>query len=51
MMGGHMMGGHMMGGAGLPNGAPLDIPRFKIGEKGADVVPLPPNSLGLSGLI
>jgi FtsP/CotA-like multicopper oxidase with cupredoxin domain len=33
--------GGMMGGAGLPNGAPLDIARLKIGEKGADATPLP----------
>lgn len=32
----------MMGGSSLPNGAPLDIVSFKIGEKGADVIPLPP---------
>jgi len=36
-----MMGG-MMGGSSLPNGAPLDILSFKIGDKGADVIPLPP---------
>jgi FtsP/CotA-like multicopper oxidase with cupredoxin domain len=41
MMHGGMMGGGMMGGTGLPNGAPLDIVRLRIGEKGADVVPLP----------
>ena len=39
--GGEMMGG-MMGGSSLPNGAPLDILRLKIGEKGAEVTPLPP---------
>ena len=38
---GGMMGGGMMGGSGLPNGAPLDILRLKIGEKGVDVIPLP----------
>ena len=38
--GGGMMGG-MMGGSSLPNGAPLDILSLKIGEKGADVIPLP----------
>lgn len=38
---GGMMSGGMMGGAGLPNGAPLDILRFNIGEKGADATPLP----------
>lgn len=41
MMGGGMMGDGMMGRAGLPNGAPLDILRLRIGEKGADVIPLP----------
>ena len=34
-------GGGMMGGAGLSNGAPLNIMRLRIGEKGADVTPLP----------
>ena len=34
------MGG-MMGGSGLPNGTPLDIVSLRIGEKGADVTPLP----------
>jgi FtsP/CotA-like multicopper oxidase with cupredoxin domain len=38
---GGMMGGGMMGGAGLPNGMPLDIVSLRIGEKGADVSPLP----------
>src|SRR5690606_16478833 len=38
--GGGMMGG-MMGGAGLPNGTLLDIVSLRIGEKGADVTPLP----------
>ena len=37
---GGMMGG-MMGSSSLPNGAPLDILSLKIGEKGADVAPLP----------
>ena len=36
-----MMGGGMMGGSSLPNGAPLDILRLGIGEKGADATPLP----------
>ncbi len=39
---GGMMGGGMMSGSSLPNGAPLDILRLKIGEKGANVIPLPP---------
>lgn len=35
-------GGGMMGGASsLPNGAPFDILNLKVGEKGADVSPLP----------
>ena len=38
---GGMMGGGMMGGAGLPNGMPLNILRLRIGEKGADMTPLP----------
>ncbi len=38
---GGMMGGGMMGGSGLPNGSPLDIVSLRIGEKGADVTPLP----------
>jgi FtsP/CotA-like multicopper oxidase with cupredoxin domain len=42
MMGGGMMGGGLMGTSGLPNGAPLDILRLRIGEKGAGVTPLPP---------
>jgi len=40
--GGGMMGGGMMSGSGLPNGTSLDILRLRIGEKGADVIPLPP---------
>ena len=36
-----MMGGGMMGSSGLPNGTPFDILRLMIGEKGADVNPLP----------
>ncbi|MDO9300815.1 MAG: multicopper oxidase domain-containing protein, partial [Anaerolineales bacterium] len=41
-IGGGMMGGGMMGGgSSLPNGAPLDIVSLNIGEKGADVLPLP----------
>jgi FtsP/CotA-like multicopper oxidase with cupredoxin domain len=39
--GGGMMGGGMMGGSSLPNGAPFDILNLKVGEKGADVLPLP----------
>ena len=39
--GGGMMGGGMMGSSGLPNGTPFDILRLMIGEKGADVNPLP----------
>jgi hypothetical protein len=39
--GGGMMGGGMMGGSGLPNGAPFDVLSLKVGEKGADVSPLP----------
>ena len=38
---GGMMGGGMMGGSSLPNGAPFDILSLKVGEKGADVIPLP----------
>jgi len=38
---GGMMGGMMMGDSNLPNGAPLNILSLKIGEKGAEVVPLP----------
>jgi len=38
---GGMMGGGMMGNSSLPNGAPLNILSLKIGEKGADVTPLP----------
>ena len=35
-------GGGMMGGSSsLPNGAPFDILSLKVGEKGADVSPLP----------
>ena len=34
-------GGMMGGGSSLPNGAPFDILRLKVGEKGADVLPLP----------
>jgi len=34
-------GGMMGGGSSLPNGAPLDILSLKVGEKGADVLPLP----------
>lgn len=37
---GGMMGG-MMGGSNLPNGAQLNILSLKIGEKGAEVTPLP----------
>lgn len=33
--------GGMMGGSSLPNGAPFNILRLKIGEKGVDVIPLP----------
>jgi len=40
--GGGMMGGGMMSGSGLPNGTSLEILRLRIGEKGADVIPLPP---------
>jgi FtsP/CotA-like multicopper oxidase with cupredoxin domain len=36
-----MGGGGRMGGSSLPNGAPFDILSLKIGEKGADVLPLP----------
>ena len=41
--GGSMMGGGGMmgGGSSLPNGASFDILSLKIGEKGADVLPLP----------
>lgn len=38
---GGMMGGGGMGGSSLPHGAPLDILSLKVGEKGADVSPLP----------
>jgi len=38
-----MMGGGMMAGSSIPNGAPFDIIRFKVGEKSAEVVPLPTN--------
>jgi blue copper oxidase len=38
---GMMGGGGRMGGSSLPNGAPFDILSLKIGEKGADVLPLP----------
>ena len=31
----------MGGGSSLPNGAPFDIFNLKVGEKGADVLPLP----------
>ena len=31
----------MGGGFSLPNGAPFDILNLKVGEKGADVLPLP----------
>ncbi|MBM2843783.1 MAG: Bilirubin oxidase, partial [Anaerolineales bacterium] len=41
--GGGMMGGGVMGGSSLPNGASFDIIRFKVGEKSAEVVPLPTN--------
>ena len=34
-------GGMMGGGSSLPNGAPFDILSLKVGEKGADVLPLP----------
>ncbi|MEO5887762.1 MAG: multicopper oxidase domain-containing protein, partial [Anaerolineales bacterium] len=34
-------GGMMGGGSSLPNGAPFDILSLKVGEKGADVSPLP----------
>jgi FtsP/CotA-like multicopper oxidase with cupredoxin domain len=35
-------GGGMMGGdLSLPNGAPFDILNLRVGEKGADVLPLP----------
>ena len=34
-------GGMMGGGFSLPNGAPFDILSLKVGEKGADVLPLP----------
>jgi FtsP/CotA-like multicopper oxidase with cupredoxin domain len=34
-------GGMMGGGFSLPNGAPFDILRLIVGEKGADVLPLP----------
>jgi FtsP/CotA-like multicopper oxidase with cupredoxin domain len=34
-------GGMMGGGSSLPNGAPFDILNLKVGEKGADVLPLP----------
>ncbi|MGB9591805.1 MAG: multicopper oxidase family protein [Candidatus Kryptoniota bacterium] len=34
-------GGMMMGGSNLPLGAPFDILRLKVGEKGADINPLP----------
>ena len=34
--------GGMMGSSSLPNGAPFNILSLKIGEKGAEVVPLPP---------
>ncbi len=37
-----MMGGGMMGGSSLPNGASFNVLSLKIGEKGADVIPLPP---------
>jgi FtsP/CotA-like multicopper oxidase with cupredoxin domain len=40
---GGMMGGGVMGGSSLPNGASFDIIRFKVGEKSAEVVPLPTN--------
>lgn len=33
--------GMMGGGSSLPNGAPFDILRLMVGEKGADVLPLP----------
>ena len=34
-------GGMMGGGFNLPNGTPFDILNLKVGEKGADVLPLP----------
>ncbi|MGZ9220946.1 MAG: multicopper oxidase family protein [Anaerolineales bacterium] len=34
-------GGMMMGGSGFPNGAPFNILSLKIGDTGADVIPLP----------
>ncbi len=34
-------GGMMGGGSSLSNGAPFDILNLKVGEKGADVLPLP----------
>jgi FtsP/CotA-like multicopper oxidase with cupredoxin domain len=34
-------GGMMGGSSSLPNGAPFDILKLKVGEKGADVLPLP----------
>ena len=39
--GGGMMGGGMMGNSSLPNGASFNILSLKIGDKGADVIPLP----------
>lgn len=35
------MGGMMGGGSSLPNGAPLEIASFQVGEAGATVAPLP----------
>ncbi len=41
LSGNSMMGGGMMGSSSLPNGASFNILNLKIGEKGADVIPLP----------
>ena len=38
---GGMMGSGMMSNSNLPNGAPFNILSLKIGDKGADVAPLP----------